>query len=137
MVVLAFPARPPSDYDTITGPIANPAGTVVPNAAVEIRNEKAGAVYQAGRRSRQPTTATRNLRLDDGLRSNSRLIWQQLLLHFLASTPNSMKIIWGAAATAHWRTSYPFAFDPRLGVAYQLNSRTVLRSGPVFRATSL
>jgi hypothetical protein len=35
----------------------------------------------------------------------------------------------GAAATAHWRTNCPFAFDPRLGVAYQLNSRTVLRIG--------
>jgi len=44
---------------TITGPIADPAGTVVPNAAVDIRNVKAGAVYQAGCRSRHsPTTAT-------------------------------------------------------------------------------
>jgi hypothetical protein len=78
VVVLAFfLARPPSDHDhdTITGSIADPAGAVVPNAAVEIRNVKVGAVYQAGRRSRHsPTTATRKLTLDYGLRSNSRLI---------------------------------------------------------------
>lgn len=36
----------------INGPIADRAGAVVPNVAVEIRNAETGAVYQAGRRRR-------------------------------------------------------------------------------------
>lgn len=37
-----------SDRGTITGTVGDPAGAVVPNAAVEIRNVETGAVYQAG-----------------------------------------------------------------------------------------
>lgn len=37
----------------INGPIADRAGAVVPNVAVEIRNAETGAVYQAGRRRRE------------------------------------------------------------------------------------
>src|SRR6516162_5987319 len=44
----AFLAWSQSDRGTITGTIADPAGAVVPNAAVEIRNVETGAVYQAG-----------------------------------------------------------------------------------------
>jgi hypothetical protein len=44
----AFLAWSQSDRGTITGTIADPAGAVVPIAAVEIRNVETGAVYQAG-----------------------------------------------------------------------------------------
>ncbi len=46
--VFALLAWPQSDRGTITGTIADPAGAVVANAAVEIRNVDTGAVYQAG-----------------------------------------------------------------------------------------
>src|SRR5215472_1332734 len=46
-----------SDRGTITGTIADPAGAVVPNAAVEIRNVETGAIYKAG------ATATGNYTL--------------------------------------------------------------------------
>jgi hypothetical protein len=41
---------------------------------------------------------------------------------------------WGRCHCA-LATNYPFTFDPRPGVAYQLNSRPCCASGPVFRAT--
>ena len=44
----AFAALSQSDRGTITGTVGDPAGAVVPNAAVEIRNVETGAVYQAG-----------------------------------------------------------------------------------------
>src|SRR5215469_14244616 len=53
----AFAALSQSDRGTITGTVGDPAGAVVPNAAVEIRNTQTGAVYQAG------TSATGNYTL--------------------------------------------------------------------------
>src|SRR5579872_2344287 len=52
LVVCAFAcavvALAQSDRGTITGTISDPAGAVVANAAVEIKNVENGAVYQAG-----------------------------------------------------------------------------------------
>lgn len=50
VVSLAFAtiALSQSDRGTITGTVADPAGALVPNAAIEIRNVQTGAVYQAG-----------------------------------------------------------------------------------------
>src|SRR3974377_2491350 len=48
LLAFAFAALPQSDRGTITGTVADPAGALVPNAAVEIRNVETGAVYQAG-----------------------------------------------------------------------------------------
>src|ERR1700742_27116 len=37
-----------SDRGTITGTVADPAGAVIPNASVQLRNVDTGAVYDAG-----------------------------------------------------------------------------------------
>jgi len=47
-LAFALVALPQSDRGTITGTVADPAGAVVPNAAMELRNVETGAVYQAG-----------------------------------------------------------------------------------------
>src|SRR5215470_4951908 len=47
-LALALPALAQSDRGTITGTVSDPAGALVPSAAVEIRNVETGAVYQAG-----------------------------------------------------------------------------------------
>src|SRR5690242_21460611 len=47
-LALALVGLSQSDRGTITGTIADPAGAVIANAAVEIRNVETGAVYQAG-----------------------------------------------------------------------------------------
>ena len=57
LLAFAWIALPQSDRGTITGTVADPAGAVVPNAGVEIRNVETGAVYQAG------TSATGNYTL--------------------------------------------------------------------------
>ena len=46
-----------SDRGTITGTIADPAGAVIPNASIEVKNSETGAVYQAA------STATGNYTL--------------------------------------------------------------------------
>src|SRR5215470_2145385 len=56
-LALALPALAQSDRGTITGTVSDPAGALVPSAAVEIRNVETGAVYQAG------TSATGNYTL--------------------------------------------------------------------------
>src|SRR5579871_1230467 len=57
LLVCAAAAVAQSDRGTITGTVADPAGAVVANAAVQIRNVETGAVYQAG------TSATGNYTL--------------------------------------------------------------------------
>ena len=47
-LTFAVAALPQSDRGSITGTVADPAGAVVPSAAVEMRNVETGAVYQAG-----------------------------------------------------------------------------------------
>src|ERR1700680_4081528 len=54
LFVLALVAFAQSDRGTITGTVADPAGAVVANAAVEVRNVQTGAVYQVA------TSATGN-----------------------------------------------------------------------------
>jgi hypothetical protein len=48
LLLFALVALPQSDRGTITGTVSDPAGAVVANAGVEIRNVETGAVYQAG-----------------------------------------------------------------------------------------
>src|SRR5690348_13284546 len=48
MLACAVAALAQSDRGTITGTISDPAGAVVANAAVQIKNVDNGAVYQAG-----------------------------------------------------------------------------------------
>ena len=38
-------------------------------------------------------------------------------------------VIYGATCKCNFAHNYPLAFAPRLGLAYQLNSKTVLRGG--------
>jgi hypothetical protein len=47
LVFVAAVALAQSDRGTITGAIADPAGAVVANAPIEVRNTETGAVYQA------------------------------------------------------------------------------------------
>jgi hypothetical protein len=45
---VAFLALAQTDRGTITGTVSDPAGAVVANAAVQIRNVETGAIYPAG-----------------------------------------------------------------------------------------
>jgi hypothetical protein len=56
-LMISLVALAQSDRGSITGSVADPAGAVVPNAPVQIRNVETGAVYQAG------TSATGNYTL--------------------------------------------------------------------------
>ena len=47
-LVLTMIAIAQSDRGTITGTVSDPAGALVPNAAIQIRNVETGALYQAG-----------------------------------------------------------------------------------------
>jgi hypothetical protein len=46
--LLAAVALAQSDRGTITGAIADPAGAVVPNAKIEVRNMETNAVFEGG-----------------------------------------------------------------------------------------
>ena len=35
----------------------------------------------------------------------------------------------GGRCNCHFQSNYPYAIGPRLGVAYQINTKTVLRAG--------
>jgi hypothetical protein len=81
---------------------------------------------------------TRKLSLDFGLRYDYlSLIREQYGRNSSISynTPNEMaagrpgKVIWEATCNCRFTQNYPFAFGPRLGAAYQLDSKTVLRAG--------
>src|SRR5215469_10816396 len=48
LFVFALPAFAQSDRGTITGTIADPAGAVVANAPIEVKNIETGAIYQVG-----------------------------------------------------------------------------------------
>src|SRR3984893_12417060 len=48
LLLLMLPLSPQSDRGTITGTIADPAGAVVANAPIEVRNLETGAVYNVG-----------------------------------------------------------------------------------------
>src|ERR1700680_132968 len=53
-LMLAVGAFAQTDRGSITGTIADPAGAVVPNAKIQIKNQATGAVYDGG------TSATGN-----------------------------------------------------------------------------
>ncbi|MBV9507980.1 MAG: TonB-dependent receptor [Acidobacteriia bacterium] len=57
LLVCAVAGLAQTDRGTITGTVADPAGAVIANAAIEIKNVETGAVYQAG------TSATGNYTL--------------------------------------------------------------------------
>ena len=62
-IVLGAVALAQTDRGTLTGVIADPAGAVIPNAAIELRGVETGTVYPAVTRPRA-TIPFRNCRLE-------------------------------------------------------------------------
>ena len=48
LVLFSIPLLAQSDRGTITGTVGDPAGAVVANAPIEVRNVQTDAVYQGG-----------------------------------------------------------------------------------------
>lgn len=46
LILAAMPALAQTDRGTITGTLSDPAGAIIPNAAIELKNLNTGAVYQ-------------------------------------------------------------------------------------------
>ena len=81
---------------------------------------------------------TRKLTLDYGLRYDYVTLAQGTVRpHADAAfdTPNPVAgdrlgtVIYEATCNCKFNHNYPWAFGPRLGAAYQINSKTVLRAG--------
>jgi hypothetical protein len=81
---------------------------------------------------------TRKLTLDYGLRYDYSTYLKEeygRAADFSVNTPNPAvggilgAAVYEATCNCNFAHNYPFAFGPRLGVAYQINSKTVLRAG--------
>jgi len=82
--------------------------------------------------------ATRNLTLDYGLRYDFVTLLREQYGRMQSAAfdlPNPAAggrlgtVIYEATCKCHFNNNYPWAFGPRLGVAYQINPKTVLRAG--------
>ena len=94
--------------------------------------------HQSGFYIQDSWKVTRKLTLDYGLRYDYlSLIREQYGRNssISISTPNEVaggrlgKVIWENTCKCNFTDNYPFAFGPRLGSAYQINSKTVFRAG--------
>jgi hypothetical protein len=81
---------------------------------------------------------TRRLTLDYGLRYDYVTLLREQYGRMQSAafnTPNPAagnrlgSVIYEATCNCRFNSNYPFAFGPRLGVAYQINTKTVLRAG--------
>jgi len=81
---------------------------------------------------------TRKLTLDYGLRYDYQTYLSEQYgraLNFSPTTPNPSAgnrlgaVIFEQTCKCKFANNYPYAFGPRLGVAYQIDSKTVLRAG--------
>jgi hypothetical protein len=86
--------------------------------------------------------ATRKLTIDYGLRWDYETQWKELHYRTASFSPNTINPSAGnlrggtayegfgpGRCNCNFTDSYPFAFGPRLGVAYQINPKTVFRAG--------
>lgn len=81
---------------------------------------------------------TRKLTLDYGLRWDRAILWKEehgRLQNAAFNLPNTLignrlgTVQYGATCNCDFAPAYNFAYGPRLGVAYQLDSKTVFRGG--------
>jgi hypothetical protein len=81
---------------------------------------------------------TRKLTLDYGLRWDYATLWKEQYGRMQSAAfdqPNSLiggrlgTVEYEATCKCHFANAYPFAFGPHIGVAYQINSKTVFRGG--------
>ena len=81
---------------------------------------------------------TRKLTLDYGLRWDYAILWREQygrMQNAAFNLPNSEiggrigTVTYGAICKCNFSSAYPYAAGPHLGVAYQINSKTVFRAG--------
>jgi len=81
---------------------------------------------------------TRKLTFDYGLRWDYAILWKEQYGRMQSAAfdqPNSLiggrigTVEYEATCKCHFANAYPFAFGPHLGVAYQIDSKTVFRAG--------
>ena len=81
---------------------------------------------------------TRKLTFDYGLRWDYAILWKEQYGRMQSAAfdqPNSLiggrigTVEYEATCHCHFANAYPFAFGPRLGVAYQITPKTVFRAG--------
>jgi hypothetical protein len=106
--------------------------TVSPLAAARLGNHSFGAFAQDNWK------VNRKLTLDLGLRWDyATLLSEQYgrMQNAAFNLPNPAAggrngtVIYGANCNCNFNNNYPFAFGPRIGIAYKLNDKTVLRVG--------
>ena len=81
---------------------------------------------------------TRKLTLDLGLRYDWAILWKEQygrMQNAAFDKPNTLiggrlgTVVYGATCNCNYANAYPFAFGPHIGVAYQINDKTVFRGG--------
>jgi len=110
------------------------AQAIAINAPINLRTEN----YQSAIFLQDSWKLNRKLTLDYGLRWDYGTYQREQFGRygdFSATTPNpsasgrSGAIIYEANCNCSFANNYPFAIGPRLGAAYQLNDKTVIRGG--------
>jgi hypothetical protein len=110
----------------------------VTNFFIEQPGSVTGAKKQMGLFVQDTWKVTRKLTLDYGLRWDYATYGHEengLNPNFSPTTPNPSAgghpgaQIFEATCNCHFASNYPYAVGPRFGVAYQVNSKTVVRGG--------
>jgi hypothetical protein len=107
-----------SDRGTITGTIADPAGAVVANAPIQVRNTETGAVYQAG------TSATGNYTLAE-LPAGT--------YEFSVTVPGFKRYVRPGIVV---QTAQTYRIDAALEVGSNTESVTVTEAAPLLKTES-
>src|SRR5665213_3415830 len=110
------------------------AQAIAINAPINLRTEN----YQSAAFLQDSWKVSRKLTLDYGLRWDYGTYQKEQFGRygdFSATTPNPSAsgrpgaLIYEANCNCNFAHNYPYAIGPRLGVAYQLNDKTVIRGG--------